>query len=36
MIPVLDRRIAHEYGVVNLMDEVHPEFRVPVAVSDGA
>ena len=27
--PVLDRRIAHEYGVVNLMDEIHPEFRVP-------
>lgn len=29
--PVLGRRIDHAYSVVNLMDEIRPEFRVPVA-----
>lgn len=29
--PVLGRELTHAYEVVNLMDEIRPEFRVPVA-----
>lgn len=30
--PILDRSISHDYRVVNLMDDVRPEYRVPLAV----